>query len=232
MKTISAKKNEDGTGSLTMFGVVGWDEGLTSKDVANALDQVDGVKSLTITVNSNGGDVFEGYGIYNLLNSFDATKRVEIVGAAMSAMSIIAMAGDEIALADSGMIMIHDPWTFAAGNAEEMLNTAENLQAHEVLIAKIYHDRTGIDEPTLRQWMHDETYFSTTATGSVLSALEHGFATERIENKKAAMNFADPLKYCRNAPKDVASMIESNAEDARMWAKIERMKAERRRKAG
>lgn len=232
MKTIRASKKEDGTGELTMFGVVGWDEGITAKDVSDALEQLDGVERLTITVNSNGGDVFDGYAIYNLLNQFDAPKRVEIVGAAMSAMSIIAMAGDEIALAESGMIMIHDPWTIGAGNAEEMLDIAENLQAHEVLISKIYHDRTGIAEPQLRQWMHEETYFSTTATGSVLDAIEHGFATEAIGNKRAAYNFTEPLKYCHKAPDDVRDLIDMHANDARRWVEIERAKAEQRREAG
>jgi len=59
-----------------------------------------------IRINSPGGDVWDGRAIYNMLASHPATKRVEIDGLAASAASVIAMAADEIRMAENGFLLV------------------------------------------------------------------------------------------------------------------------------
>lgn len=68
-------------------------------------------KNIKVWIDSYGGDVFAGAGIYNALKEHDGKVTTIIDGKAMSAASVIAMAGDEIHISPVGIMMIHNPWT-------------------------------------------------------------------------------------------------------------------------
>lgn len=128
-------------------------------------------------LHSYGGDVYDGQAIYNTLRRSAARVRVEIDGAAMSAASFIAMAGDEIAMAENAIFMIHDPWTVVMGNARDMRDMADSMDKVRDTITGVYHSRTLLPVNDINAWMAAETYFDAD------EALAVGFATEVIPNK-------------------------------------------------
>ena len=89
-------------------------------DVATLLKECENVSQLNIYVNSNGGDVFAGNAIYNMLKRHKAHKTVYVDGLAASIASVIVMAGDEIIMPANSYLMIHKAWTYAMGNANDL----------------------------------------------------------------------------------------------------------------
>lgn len=175
------------TATLTVDGIVGgsyWDEdSINAKEFVEELNQVT-VSRIELHINSPGGDVFAGYTIYNALIAWGRavpgrTIAVIIDGLAASIASVIAMAGDSIAMPEASVIMIHNPWSFTCGDAEEHRRTAAELDVIAGQIGKIYADRTGLPVEQCRELMNAETYLSAD------EAVKLGFATEIIENKQA-----------------------------------------------
>lgn len=125
---------------------------------------------VTVYINSPGGDVFAGAEIYTMLREHPGKVTVKISGIAASAASIIAMAGDEILISPVGHIMIHDPWTFCAGNARDLEKQAAVLREVTKGIINAYRLRTGKSEEELRALLESETYMSAD------TAIREGFA--------------------------------------------------------
>jgi ATP-dependent Clp endopeptidase proteolytic subunit ClpP len=116
-------------------------------------------KKIQLFINSPGGDVFEGVSIYDFLERHQAEINVRVTGIAASMASIIALAGDTIIVPKSSFIMIHNPWTFMAGDAEDLEKEAILLRKIETGMAQLYAGKTGNDFEQCRQWMKDETWF-------------------------------------------------------------------------
>jgi len=178
-KFFIAKKND--TLEVTVIGVVGFD--FNSKELANKLSENKDVKEVVVKINSPGGDAFEGITIYNLLREVDAKVTVEILGAAFSAASIIAMAGDTVKMAKNAMFMIHNPFTGAHGDAEKLRKTAETLDQLTDNLANIYHAKSGIDIKRLKTMMDDETWLD------AAQALKQGFVDEIVDTSKNEVFF-------------------------------------------
>jgi ATP-dependent Clp protease protease subunit len=166
-------------------------DGVTGKKIKEQLDEING--DVIVRINSGGGDVFEGIGIYNILKEHKGNVTIKIDGWAASAASIIAMAGDTVSMAFNSQMMIHNPWTFAAGDASELTKVAERLESIKGNLVDTYEARTGIGEEKISTWMNEEKWFTAT------EAIEYGFADadEEIEAKIAA--FSRP--WIKNAPK-------------------------------
>lgn len=79
---------------------------------------------------------------------------------AASIASIIAMAGDEIHMAENAYLMIHNPWSLAVGDSAEMLKTAELLEKLQGTMADIYAKRAGKSPAEAQEWMTAETWFT------------------------------------------------------------------------
>ena len=89
-----------------------------------------------------------------------AAVTVQVMGIAASAASVIAMAGDEILIPESGFLMIHDAWALAIGNRHDMRAAADLLEPFDGAMASVYAARSGQDKETVAQWMDDETWFN------------------------------------------------------------------------
>jgi ATP-dependent Clp endopeptidase proteolytic subunit ClpP len=153
--------------------VIGW---VTTMDLVDAIPK--DAEEINVLINSPGGEVFEGLAMHDFLSRHPATVNVRVTGIAASMASIIAMAGDKITVPSGRRIMIHDPWAWMMGNADDLEKEAEILRGIADDMAKIYSDRTGNEFGQVRQWMKDSTYFSSE------EALVHKFAdyTDSEEN--------------------------------------------------
>jgi ATP-dependent protease ClpP protease subunit len=143
--------------------------GTSAKDFRMALKESRG--DITLRINSGGGSVFDGIGIYNDLVAYDGNVRIEITGLAASIASIIAMAGTEIVMAPNAMMMVHESWAIAAGNRHDFDGMINLLAKIDDGMARTYASRTGRGVKQIKQWMQDETWFS------AKEAVENGFAT-------------------------------------------------------
>ena len=157
----------------------GWDpEDVHASDVARVLSELRDARNIVVRINSPGGDAFEGVAIHNLLTAHPADIEVRIDGMALSAASVIAMAGDKIMMARNAMMMIHDPWTFAAGDSKRLREEADRLDKVAGAIASTYAARTGSTADEARATMANETWLTAE------EALSQGFCTEIVEPKQ------------------------------------------------
>lgn len=127
---------------------------------------------LMVCLNSPGGEIYEGLGIYASIRHAPCAKRiVRVDGLAASMGSVIAMAGDEIEMGDGSLMMVHDPMAMVMGNAEEMREVAEVLDKHRDALCSIYTKRSGKSADEIKALMASETWM----TGA--EAVAAGFAT-------------------------------------------------------
>lgn len=170
---IKAAEEKDRT--ISIYDVIGQDfwtgEGVTAKRIAAALRAI-GKGPVTVNINSPGGDLFEGFAIYNLLRDHDGEVTVKVLGLAASAASVIAMAGDTIQVSRASFMMIHNTWVMAIGNRNDLHETAEFLEPFDRAMADIYSSRTGIDTDDVTAMMDAETWMG----GA--EAIGKGFADE------------------------------------------------------
>jgi ATP-dependent Clp protease protease subunit len=117
-------------------------------------------KDLTVWIDSYGGDVFAAAGIYNALKEHRGKITVKIDSKAMSAASVIAMAGDEVLMSPVAILMIHNPLTSANGDMREMRKTADILDTVKETIVNAYASKTGKLNDEISSLMDDETWMS------------------------------------------------------------------------
>jgi ATP-dependent protease ClpP protease subunit len=132
--------------TLMIHGDIGeswWGESVSAKSVVAQLKGLKPNTALTIRINSFGGSVVDGLAIYNTLMEHAGTKSVIVDGIAASAASLIAMAGDTIEMPETSLMMIHGPWTQAAGNANELRTTADVLDKFADSMIGAYARKSG-----------------------------------------------------------------------------------------
>lgn len=128
--------------------------------MARELESLGAVTTLHVRIHSPGGDAFDGIAIYNLLKKHSAKVVVHIDGWALSAASVIAMAGDEVMIGQGAMVMIHEAWSFTYGNAADLRVIADFLDKVSLSIAGVYADRTGETADDMLALMKAETWFT------------------------------------------------------------------------
>lgn len=82
----------------------------------------------SLDINSPGGDVFAGLTIVNAIQNSEhkATANVHVMAASIAA--IIALACDEVVVDENSVVMLHNCWTVADGNKEELQNAVEAMK--------------------------------------------------------------------------------------------------------
>lgn len=199
-----------GTMDLYIYSFIGsswFGDGVTAKQVKNALrDAGDDVEQINVYINSPGGDVFEGVTIYNLLARHKANVTVYIDGLAASAASVVAMAGDEIRIAENAMVMVHNPAGIVVGYAADMRQYADTLDKVADTIVATYAARTGQTPKKIAELMDAETWMDAD------EAIELGFATEQVAAKKVAA--CVDIGIFKNAPATLLARPDTAAEPA------------------
>lgn len=129
------------------------------------------VETIKVHINSYGGDVSEGLAIYNTLKNSKSEIVTMCDGFACSAASVIFMAGDERIVNEASMLMIHNPWTLARGNADDFRKQAEDLDKIAQASVNAYMSKVNISEEELKQLLNDETWLT------AQECVDMGFAT-------------------------------------------------------
>lgn len=155
-------KAENKEADMYLYGSIGsgWFADISSKDVKYQLSKLEDVKKINIHLNSGGGDVFESIAIHNLLKNHKAEIIIHIDGLAASGASVIAMAGDKVIMPKNAMLMIHNAWTFAAGNSKELRKIADDLEKIDTAVTESYTTRFVGERAELEQLLSDETWLT------------------------------------------------------------------------
>jgi len=143
---------------VDIYDEIGW-FGITAHDFINELRTVT-TRNISLHINSVGGDVFDGLAIHNALKQHDARVNVTVDGIAASIASIISMAGDNVTMADGSLMMIHEPFTLAIGDAEDMHRMGDALNKMGDSLADIYALRAGGTRDEWRGVMRSETWYT------------------------------------------------------------------------
>lgn len=151
-----------------------YDESETSaKYFRDQLDMIPDGETIELHVNSVGGDVGEGVAIYNLLRkkAQDGSRIIGYVdGMAYSVAMNIIMACDEIHMGLGTSMFLHNPWTYCSGNADQLRNVADQLDALADASTQLYLSRSkNLTEESLKEMMKKETMLAPN------TCLEYGF---------------------------------------------------------
>lgn len=158
IRNVAGKDKEADEAEILIYDYIGWG-GVTALDFVAAVKALK-VPRITVALNTPGGDVFDGLAIYNVLKAHEAEVHVRIDALAASIGSIIALAGDQIDMAESAYMMIHNPWGMVIGNANDMREMAGTLDKVGGSLEKIYQDRTGLSPKAVRAVMDAETWYT------------------------------------------------------------------------
>ena len=224
---------DPGTLELYIYGDVegdGYDwwtgEIIRSETSANAfreaLAEHPDAQQIDIYINSYGGSVFEGTAIYNQLRRHPAHKTVHVDGFACSIASVIAMAGDEIIMPRNTLMMIHNMWMVAAGNAADLRKAADDLDTINAAGRAAYLDKAGekLDEEKLIEMMNAETWL--TAAECVELGLADQIAERDADLSAASAQLdkaAQKLSQKLSGMKSLAAQLRALREEAPKPAK-------------
>ena len=177
-------RNEDGTRILTIDGVIA-EESWFEDDVTPKLfrEQLNaGTGDIVIFINSPGGDCVAASQIYTMLIEYKGNVTVKIDGIAASAASVIAMAGTEVLMAPTSLLMLHNPLTVAIGDSEEMQKAIAMLDEVKESIINAYALKTGLSRLKISNFMDAETWLN------AQKAIELGFADSMLTRDSAVTN--------------------------------------------
>ena len=107
-----------------------------------------------------------------MLMDYSGDVTIQIDGMAASAASVIAMAGTHVTMSPTSLMMIHNPFTMAMGDTEEMRKAIQLLDEVKESIINAYQIKTGLNREKISQLMDSETWMN------ALKARELGFCDE------------------------------------------------------
>jgi ATP-dependent protease ClpP protease subunit len=172
---------------ILIYGVVGdSSDGLEASWLVERISHAP--DDISVRINSLGGLVFDGFAIFNALKQSPRRVTVHIDGVAGSIASIIAMAGDEINMAENAVMMIHKPSDGTYGVATELRSTADRLDMLQAQLVNIYAQRTGMSADELNPLLDAETWLT------AAEALDLKFI-DQIAGASTATNMLDPTKF-------------------------------------
>jgi len=175
--------------TLYLNGVIAeeswFDDDITPKAFKD--DLLRGEGDITVWINSPGGDCIAAAQIYNMLMDYKGNVTVKIDGIAASAASVVAMSGTEVLMSPTSLMMIHNPFTIAIGDSEEMQKAIGMLDEVKESIINAYELKTGLPRDKLSQLMDAETWLNA--------------------NKAVELKFSDAIMFKQDEPKPQNSFI-------------------------
>lgn len=188
MKKYFSMERSDKKATVNIYGDITsfprLENDVAAYSLVRQLDELTDVDEIDVYINSYGGEVAEGLAIYNALRRHKAKVTTHCEGFACSIASVIFMAGDERIMNESSLLMIHNAWTFADGNAEQLRKQADDLDKITAASVTAYKAHSTLSEEEIKALMDAESWILPE------EALEYGFATsiEKSKTKNASQN--------------------------------------------
>jgi ATP-dependent Clp protease protease subunit len=172
-----------------------WWGGVSAESFVKTLHSLRG-NEVNLHINSPGGDAFAGRAMATAIYQHDSDVHTMVEGYAASAASTVAIAGHQRSIADGSFLMIHNAWTFAMGNKNDLNQVVSLLTKIDSNLAKDYARRSNLNEEQASAAMSAETWYDAE------QALAAGFSTHALESaQNCAAGIAWDLSEFANAPK-------------------------------
>ena len=196
---------------IYIYGEIGgW--GITANEFILDLKAIDdGVSPVVVAFNTIGGDLFDGLAIHNALNRLGERCTARVDALAASAGSVAACGAHRLVMASNAMLMVHNPWTWTSGDAEDLRRVADVLdQTFEAIIAAYKAKAPGIDDAELRRMVNDETWLTAQEALALGLADEVGNGVE----VKACLGQGAAMQRYRQTPKALLDQLAAQPEAA------------------
>ena len=192
-----------------VYGEIGaW--GITANQFVQDLRAMDdGVSPVVAAFNSIGGDLFDGLAMHNALSRLGERCTGRIDALAASAASVAVCGAHRVVIAANAMLMIHNPYTYTGGDAEDFRRVADVLdQTLEAIIAAYKAKAPNIDDAELRRMVNAETWLTAN------EALGLGLADEVGDGikVKACLGQGAVLQRYQHAPAELVAQLDEPPE--------------------
>lgn len=188
-------------------------EDVSSNSFKEDLDELGDVDTINLYINSPGGSVFEGIAIRNMLKRHKAKKNIYIDALAASIASVIATAGDNVYMYKNSMLMIHNAWTSATGNAAELRKVADDLDRISNSSKQSYLEKAGdkLTDEKLQELLDAETWLSAD------EAFSYGLCDVVLEENKMTASISEELfASYKNVPELLVKQKKTTISDEEM----------------
>jgi ATP-dependent protease ClpP protease subunit len=194
-----------------VYGEIGtW--GITASQFMQDLRAVDdGVSPVIAAFNSIGGDLFDGLAMHNTLSRLGERCTARIDALAASAASVAVCGAHKVVIASNAMLMIHNPWTYAAGDADSFRKVADVLdQTMEAIIAAYKAKAPTINEAELRDMVAAETWLTAKEAVALGLADEVGDGVQI----KACLGQGGVMQRYQHTPAELLAQLNESPEPA------------------
>ncbi|MBU2701172.1 ATP-dependent Clp endopeptidase proteolytic subunit ClpP [Sporomusaceae bacterium BoRhaA] len=162
---FKASAKSKSVGELYLYGEIAsgsswWSDTVTPKSFKADLDALGNIETLNIYVNSPGGDVFAGHAIASMIKRCNAETVAYVDGLAASMASVVVCACNKMVMPSNTMLMIHNPWSRMAGNANDFRKMAGDLDKIGESSMAIYREKTGLSDEKLKELLDAETWLT------------------------------------------------------------------------
>lgn len=203
---INNLEDTDKTLEMEIYGEIGaW--GVSAQDFIRDLKAADdGKRQIVVAINSVGGEIGDGFAIHNALQRLGDRVTARIDGWALSAAGIIAAGAKTVWMHDNAMLMMHNPWTFAAGDSDDFRKVADVMdQLVEGIIASFKHRPLTVDDAELRRMINAETWLTAE------EAKELGFVDLVLSGDASVSNMGNVRIFnrYRNIPDAVKAQLDA-----------------------
>jgi len=204
-------KATDAVAEVYIFDEIG-SYGITAQDFISEMKEYKDTP-VNLRINCLGGDVFDGMAMYNIIKKREAKTTSYIEGIAASMGSVIALAADEVIMAENSLFMIHNAWGGAMGEAEDMRKTASVLEKISGEIANIYKRKTRLSLDRIQDMMDEETWLNAE------EAFELGFVDTISDSIKVAAKY-DVSKFKNITTEQIHNKLNINVNNKKMTEEL------------
>lgn len=181
--------------------------------VVQGLKEIGDKNPVAVHLNTPGGSVDEGIAIYTALRKHRGDVTIVVDSLAASMGSYIMQAGDRRLISSNGAVMIHDPWTIAAGNATDLRKAAEVLDKYAARMIPDYAAASGKTEDEILDIMAAETWY--TAAEAVGAGFADAIDGETDEQPRISQSLMRCSVNMPPAMRDAIKKIKQSGPDER-----------------
>lgn len=196
------------TTTVYVYDIIDAFWGISAADFAREIGAIT-TPNVSLRINCPGGDVFEARAMMTAIAEHPAKFTAKIDGLAASAATALTLACDDVEIVDGGFYMIHQAWTFAMGNADDMKATADLLAKIDDVLVDGYVAKCGKPAAEVLALMKAETWFN------AQEAVDAGFA-DTISAAATKRALAFNVAAYANAPKALTEQNPAIDEAARV----------------
>ena len=196
--------------TIEIEGVIGWD--VTSAGVKRQLREIGDADEILVEINSPGGYIDPGFGIYTALKNHPAQIHMHVTGLAASMGSVLLGAADRVTIEPTAMVMIHPPANIVWGTAKEMRAEADTLDKYESRAVKAYQRLPlTLDSEQLAEAIADTTWYTAeeAVDAGFAAEISDGSPTGESEISNTAVQWLRLAAY-ENMPEQLATLVKPN----------------------